>query len=94
MRAGTAWRLPRFCCSKLGLPHGRVGTVFGHNQTVLFAKPASYMGGAVGQFSSQGGRRYVIENVREALDASDEFYHDPEMAELLYIPENVPEFSG
>ena len=72
----------------------RVGTVFGHNQTVLFAKPASYMGGAVGQFSSQGGRRYVIENVREALDASDEFYHDPEMAELLYIPENVAEFSG
>ena len=32
-----------------------------------------------------GGKRYIIENVREGLDAPTEFYHDIARKEVLYV---------
>lgn len=60
-----------------------VKTVFEANKTVLFTETSSSI--AIGQYEHQGGRRYVVENVLEGLDAPGEFYLDKGSGLLSYV---------
>lgn len=61
----------------------RIKSVVQSNSTVLVQDP--HHGVFFGQYAKQGGQRYVVENVREGLDAPTEFYFDALKEELLYV---------
>ena len=55
------------------------------NRTLLFA-PAETNSPTYGQFASLSGRRYLLENVLEALDAPGEWYYNRATGRLSVIP--------
>jgi len=50
-----------------------VAAIDAANSTLVFAEPAI---SAIGQYAKQGGQRFILENVREGLDAPGEWYWD------------------
>lgn len=50
-----------------------VSAVIPENKTLLFSSPSI---SAIGQYETQGGRRFILENVREGLDEEGEWYWD------------------
>lgn len=51
----------------------RIAAVIPANRTVLFSSPLNE---PIGQYPTQGGRRIVVENLREGLDTPGEWYWD------------------
>jgi hypothetical protein len=62
-----------------------VRAIFPSNRTLLFG-PSPTDTFAYGQFSSLSGRRYLLENVYEALDAPGEWYYNRVTGELSIAP--------
>eukprot|EP01065_Artemidia_motanka_P007700 TRINITY_DN13844_c0_g1_i1.p1 TRINITY_DN13844_c0_g1~~TRINITY_DN13844_c0_g1_i1.p1 ORF type:complete len:660 (+),score=153.24 TRINITY_DN13844_c0_g1_i1:39-2018(+) len=63
--------------------------VFTANKTVLFNEAA-----AVGQFDKQGGKRYIVENLPELLDAAGEWYADFTAKTVRYIPTSAQDLGS
>jgi hypothetical protein len=62
----------------------RVRSAFAANRTLLFESPCVY---ALGQFpASETGRRWMLENVRGALDAGGEWFLNVSEGTLEYVP--------
>jgi hypothetical protein len=61
----------------------RIKNIVDSNNTVLVENPGHNV--FFGQYETQGGRRFLVENVREGLDAPAEFYFDALREELLYV---------
>ena len=53
------------------------------NSTLMFAKPANVF---VGQYAVQGGQRFLLENIREALDEPGEWYWDEGEGKVYLVP--------
>jgi hypothetical protein len=62
----------------------QVAAILPENRTVLF-QPNSYSY-LIGSQPTQGGRRYIVENVLEGLDEPGEFYYNRHTGQLFYIP--------
>ena len=62
----------------------RVASVTASNSTVMFTSNTSTY--CVGSQAPEGGRRYIVENVREGLDEPGEWYYDRTSGLLSYYP--------
>ena len=60
-----------------------IGTSGAAKSTLMFASPANVF---VGQYAKQGGQRFLLENVREALDEEGEWYWDEGAAKVYLVP--------
>jgi hypothetical protein len=74
-----------FPSSGLGNAIERIGGIDRSRQRILFSTRLSQ--------AVQAGNRYFLENVREALDAPDEWFLDTKEGRFLYLPAD-PSFHG
>lgn len=65
---------------------GNLSEVNTANKSILLAEPAPQ---PIGQYEVQGGRRFVMENVREGLEEPGEWYWDEAAGEVLLITDTL-----